>query len=39
MTGFGSAEGPVANGRLQVDLRTVNHRHLSVQVKVPSMLQ
>ncbi len=38
MTGFGSAEGPVANGQLQVDLRTVNHRHLSVQVKVPSML-
>ena len=39
MTGFGSAEGPVANGRMQVDLRTVNHRHMSVQVKVPSMLQ
>ncbi len=39
MTGFGTAEGPVANGRLEVDVRTVNHRHMNVQVKVPSMLQ
>ena len=39
MTGFGSAEGPVAEGRLQVDVRTVNHRHLSVQLKVPPMFQ
>ena len=39
MTGFGTAEGPVAKGRLEVDVRTVNHRHMNVQVKVPSMLQ
>jgi len=39
MTGFGSAEGPVAEGRLHVDVRTVNHRHLSVQLKMPAILQ
>ncbi|MCH8255009.1 MAG: hypothetical protein IID06_06650, partial [Gemmatimonadetes bacterium] len=39
MTGFGSAEGPVADGRLQVDVRTVNHRHLNVQLKLPPMFQ
>jgi uncharacterized protein (TIGR00255 family) len=39
MTGFGSAEGPVAQGRLHVDVRSVNHRHLSVQLKLPGILQ
>ncbi len=39
MTGFGSAEGPVGSGRLQVEIRTVNHRHLNAQLKLPSMLQ
>ena len=39
MTGFGSAEGPVGRGRLQVEIRTVNHRHLNAQLKLPSMLQ
>jgi uncharacterized protein (TIGR00255 family) len=39
MTGFGSAEGPVAQGQLHVDVRTVNHRHLNVQLKVPAILQ
>jgi uncharacterized protein (TIGR00255 family) len=39
MTGFGSAEGPVAQGQLHVDVRTVNHRHLSVQLKIPAILQ
>ncbi len=39
MTGFGSADGPVAEGRLQVDVRTVNHRHLNVQLKLPPMFQ
>lgn len=38
MTGFGSAEGPVAGGRLRFEVRSVNHRHLSVQCKVPSDL-
>ena len=35
MTGFGAAEGAVAGGRLRLEVRTVNHRHLNVQVKVP----
>ena len=39
MTGFGSAEGPVGEGRLQVDVRSVNHRHLNVQLKLPASLQ
>ncbi len=38
MTGFGAAEGDVAGGRLRLEVRTVNHRHLNVQVKVPSEL-
>ncbi len=36
MTGFGAAEGQVAGGRLRLELKSVNHRHLSVQLKVPS---
>ena len=38
MTGFGAAEGAVAGGRLRIEIRTVNHRHLSVQLKGPSEL-
>lgn len=38
MTGFGAAEGVVAGGRLRIEIRTVNHRHLSVQLKVPGEL-
>jgi uncharacterized protein (TIGR00255 family) len=38
MTGFGSAEGPVSGGRLQVELRSVNHRHFNLQLKVPADL-
>lgn len=39
MTGFGAAEGPVAGGRLRLEVRSVNHRHLSVQLKLPGELQ
>jgi len=39
MTGFGAADGAVQGGRLQVEVRTVNHRHFSVQLKVPANLQ
>jgi uncharacterized protein (TIGR00255 family) len=39
MTGFGSADGPVAGGRLQVDVRSVNHRHFNLQLRVPVELQ
>jgi uncharacterized protein (TIGR00255 family) len=35
MTGFGSAEGPVAGGRLRVEIRTVNHRYFNPQLKLP----
>jgi len=38
MTGFGAAEGPAAGGRLRIEIRTVNHRHLSVQLKAPGEL-
>jgi len=38
MTGFGAAEGEVAGGRLRLEVRTVNHRHLNVQLKLPSEL-
>jgi uncharacterized protein (TIGR00255 family) len=39
MTGFGVADGPVAGGRLQVEIRTVNHRHFNVQLRLPVALQ
>jgi uncharacterized protein (TIGR00255 family) len=39
MTGFGMAEGPARGGRLQVEIRTVNHKHLSVQLRLPTDLQ
>lgn len=39
MTGFGIAEGPARGGRLQVEIRTVNHKHLSVQMRLPADLQ
>lgn len=35
MTGFGSAEGSVAGGRLRVEIRSVNHRYFNPQVKLP----
>lgn len=38
MTGFGAAEGTVGGGRLRVEIRSVNHRHLSVQARLPSEL-
>jgi len=38
MTGFGSAEHLVPAGQLQVELRSVNHRHLNVNVRLPTAL-
>jgi uncharacterized protein (TIGR00255 family) len=35
MTGFGAAEGTVAEGRLRVEVRTVNHRYFNPQFKLP----
>jgi uncharacterized protein (TIGR00255 family) len=39
MTGFGGAEGPVGSERIRIEVRTVNHRHLHVQWKLPAELQ
>ena len=38
MTGFGAAEGPVAGGRLRVEIRTVNHRYFNLAAKLPGDL-
>ena len=38
MTGFGAADGDLAGGRLRLEIRTVNHRHLSVQLRLPGEL-
>src|SRR5687768_9663408 len=38
MTGFGEAERQTEAGTLRVEIRTVNHRHLSVNFRTPSSL-
>ncbi|MEY4512062.1 MAG: hypothetical protein RLZZ450_4184 [Pseudomonadota bacterium] len=38
MTGFGAGEVTFASHPLRVELRSVNHRHLDVRVRVPSEL-
>ena len=38
MTGFGEADGVTVAGRLRVELRTVNHRYLNVNTRLPSSL-
>ncbi len=38
MTGFGAAEGPVAHGRLRIEIRTVNHRFFNFAPKLPGDL-
>jgi uncharacterized protein (TIGR00255 family) len=35
MTGFGSAEGDVLEGRLRIEIRTVNHRYYNPQMRLP----
>ncbi|MBX6362366.1 MAG: YicC family protein [Gemmatimonadetes bacterium] len=35
MTGFGEAERPTAAGRLRAEVKTVNHRFFSVQLRLP----
>jgi len=39
MTGFGVADGPVKGGRLQFEIRTVNHKHFSIQFRLPADVQ
>lgn len=38
MTGFGAAEGEVEGRRLRVEVRSVNHRHLHLTVRLPADL-
>src|SRR5258707_4377305 len=38
MTGFGAAEDRVSSGRLRIEIRTVNHRYFSPQLKLPADL-
>jgi uncharacterized protein (TIGR00255 family) len=38
MTGFGAGEGPVAGGRLRIEIRTVNHRYFNLSTKLPAEL-
>ena len=35
MTGYGSAEAPLAGGTLTLELRTLNHRFVDVRVRLP----
>ncbi|UCD23569.1 MAG: YicC family protein [Gemmatimonadota bacterium] len=39
MTGYGVAEGDVNEGRLQVEVRSVNHRHFAASLKLCTPLQ
>lgn len=38
MTGFGVADGAVGAGRIHVEIRTVNHRHFNVQLRLATPL-
>lgn len=38
MTGYGLGEGAVAGGRLQVEIRTVNHRFFNLSARLPAEL-
>jgi uncharacterized protein (TIGR00255 family) len=38
MTGFGAAEGAVAGGWIRLEIRTVNHRHFNLAIKLPAEL-
>lgn len=35
MTGFGAGEATLGEGRLRVELRAVNHKHLDLRVRLP----
>jgi uncharacterized protein (TIGR00255 family) len=38
MTGFGTAEAPFGQGRVRAEVRTVNHRFLNLQLRLPTGL-
>jgi len=39
MTGYGATEGALGEGRLAIEVRTVNHRHFNSQFRLPTALQ
>jgi uncharacterized protein (TIGR00255 family) len=39
MTGYGEAERDSATGRVRVEIRTVNHRYLNLQLRIPPGLE
>ncbi|MBI4545005.1 MAG: YicC family protein [Gemmatimonadetes bacterium] len=39
MTGYGAADRETAAGRLQVELKTVNHRYFSANLRLPAPLE
>jgi uncharacterized protein (TIGR00255 family) len=39
MTGYGDAEADFDGGRIRVEVRTVNHRYLNVQLRMPTGLE
>jgi len=38
MTGFGAAEGPMGAWRVKAEVKSVNHRHLNLQLKLSGAL-
>lgn len=39
MTGFGDAEADLDGGRVRVEVRSVNHRYLNIQLRLPNGLE
>jgi len=39
MTGFGSSSGEIDIGKLSIDIRSLNHRYLDINVILPNLLQ
>ena len=39
MTGFGEAERDTAAGRLRCEIKTVNHRYFSVNLRLSSAIE
>lgn len=38
MTGFGASSAPLAEGRISVEVRTLNHKHTDVRLRLPQEL-
>jgi len=39
MTGFGSSSGEIKIGKLNIDIRSLNHRYLDINIVLPNILQ